>query len=220
MEEISKQHSFLPEDSKEFEYLRDLTIQSLFGFMLFGDQCLNAYRNYCNNLYGHRLIKLIEAFKQKGILNVKDELEAVFQKTPDGSMTKSAVIKSVLAFQDNSNDQYLVNLIENWQKEKIKEWHHVRILISLLSDLDSQTVEFIKKYATETTIYSNLLNNSDYIIHELYRLGLINHRLDGGYDFNQVARDLDRFALTRERNYKRPTIDSLDGGDYDASSSD
>ena len=169
MEEISKQHSFLPEDSKEFEYLRDLTIQSLFGFVPFCDQCLNAYRNYCSNLYGHRLVKLIEAFKQKGILNVKDELEAVFQKTPDGSMTKSAVIRSVLAFQDNSNDQYLVNLIENWQKEKIKEWHHVRILISLLSDLDSQTVEFIKKYATETTIYSNL-PNSDYVIYDGIRL--------------------------------------------------
>ena len=62
--------------------------------------------------------------------------------------------------------------------------------------------------------------NSDYVIHELYRLGLINHRLDGGYDFNQVAKDLDRFALTGERNYKKSVMDSLDAGDYDEPSTE
>lgn len=219
MKEIANQHTLLPENLEEFQYLRDLAIQGLLGFVPCGEQWINAYRNYCNNLYGHRLVKLIEAFKQKGISNVRDELEAVFRKTPDNTIAKSTVIRQILAFQDNSNDQYLVNLIENWQKNKIEDWYHVRILISLLSDLDSNTIVFIKDHITDTTIYSNSMN-SDYVIHELYRLGLINHRLDGGYDFNQVARDLDRFALTGERNYKKSVMDSLDAGDYDAPSTE
>lgn len=93
MKEIANQHTLLPENLEEFQYLRDLAIQGLLGFVPCGEQWINAYRNYCNNLYGHRLVKLIEAFKQKGISNVRDELEAVFRKTPDNTIAKSTVIR-------------------------------------------------------------------------------------------------------------------------------
>ena len=219
MNQISKVRSALPRDSEEFQYVRDLCVQVLWGVIPLGNAFLNAARNYCNNLHGHRLQNFITQLKQKGIKNIKDELEDIFNKAPDQFVAKTTVIRNLINFQDSNNDSYLINLLINWENGKIENWHHFVILITLLADLDSETINFIQKYVTKTTIYPTNVNSEKdfgYIAHNLFRLGLIDRRFDGGFEFNEVARDLDRFALSEsQRIYEKSKGDLYDFGEWE-----
>lgn len=219
MNQISKVCSSVPQDKEEFQYVGDLCIQVLIGYIPYANNALNAYRNYCQHLYGHRLQSFITHLKQKGVKNIKNELEVIFNKAPDQFVAKTTVIRNLINFQDSNNDSYLINLLINWENGKIENWHHFVILITLLTDLDSETINFVQKYVTKTTIYPINVNSEKdfgYIAHNLFRLGLIDRRFDGGFDFNEVARDLDRFALSESQKiYEKSKGDLHDFGEWE-----
>ena len=216
-----KNFTFLPISGEEFEYFQDLCVQTLFGLIPLHGSAKSAYRNYCKNLYSSRLKHFIEELKIKGVKNVKVEFEEIFKKAPDESVAKTTIMRNILNVQDASNDRYLVNILINWQKGKINSWLIVVELVSLLSELDVSSIQFVINHVEDTTIevgneLTNDTINSKYLVHKLYRLGLLDRRLDGKYDFNDIAKDLDRYALSEtERVYKKAKPVSIDLGEFD-----